>query len=134
MGKDLKGKELGKGLLQEQSEYYVARFVDRFGKRQSKRFAKLQEARQWLADSKFIDEHSDVSMPRDMTVDAFFELWHDTIQKILKQGTADYYKLRYDVSIKPIIGNMKLADVKVNHCQMIVNRMVDKKNWINKKT
>lgn len=125
MGKDLKGKELGKGLVQEKSEYYVARFVDRFGKRQSKRFKKLQEARQWLADSQYIDEHSNMSMPRDMTVNAFFEFWYDTIKKMLKPGTADYYKLRYDVSIKPIIGNMKLTDVKANHCQMIVNQMVD---------
>lgn len=42
MGKDLKGKELGKGLTQEKgTEYYTARFVDKFGKRQSKRFKKL---------------------------------------------------------------------------------------------
>lgn len=38
MGKDLKGKELGTGLIQEKSGLYVARFVDRLGKRQSKRF------------------------------------------------------------------------------------------------
>lgn len=32
--KDLNGKELGKGLVQEKTtKYYVARFVDRFGKR-----------------------------------------------------------------------------------------------------
>lgn len=127
MGKDLNGKELGKGLVQEKTtKYYVARFVDRFGKRQSKRFKKLQEARQWLAESQYIDETSNMSMPRDMTVDAFFEFWHDTKQKMVRKGTADYYKLRYDVSIKPIIGNMKLTDVKVNHCQMVVNRMIDK--------
>lgn len=126
MGKDLKGKELGKGLTQEKtSEYYVARFVDKFGKRQSKRFKKLQEARQWLAESQYIDATSNMSMPRDMTVNAFFEFWHDTKQKMLRKGTADYYKLRYDVSIKPVIGDMKLTDVKANHCQMIVNKMID---------
>ena len=57
MGKDLKGKELGKNLSQEKSGLYVARFVDRYGKRQSKRFKKLQEARQWVANSVFNDEH-----------------------------------------------------------------------------
>lgn len=126
MGKDLKGKELGKGLLQEKTtEYYVARFVDRFGKRQSKRFKKLQEAKNWLAESQYIDATSNMSMPHDMTVDAFFEFWHDTKQKMLRKGTANYYKLRYDVSIKPFIGDMKLTDVKANHCQMIVNKMID---------
>lgn len=125
MGKDLNGKELGKGLRQDDNKNYVARFVDKFGKRQSKRFKKLQEARKWLAESQYIDETSDVSMPRDMTVNAFFEFWHDTKQKMIRKSSADYYKLRYDVSIKPVIGDMRLTDVKVNHCQMIVNRMID---------
>ena len=43
MGKDLKGKELGKGITQESTGLYSARFVDRFGKRRHKRFKKLQE-------------------------------------------------------------------------------------------
>ena len=43
MGKDLKGKELGVGISQEKNGLYSARFVDRFGKRQHKRFKKLQE-------------------------------------------------------------------------------------------
>ena len=42
MGKDLKGKELGKGISQESTGLYSARFVDRFGKRKHKRFKKLQ--------------------------------------------------------------------------------------------
>ena len=41
MGKDLKGKELGKGISQESTGLYSARFVDRFGKRKHKRFKKL---------------------------------------------------------------------------------------------
>ena len=45
MGKDLKGKELGKGISQESTGLYSARFVDRFGKRKYKCFKKLQECR-----------------------------------------------------------------------------------------
>ena len=33
MGKDLKGKELGKGISQRKDGRYQARFTDRFGKR-----------------------------------------------------------------------------------------------------
>ena len=33
IGKDLKGKELGKGITQESTGLYSARFVDWFGKR-----------------------------------------------------------------------------------------------------
>ena len=59
MGKDLKGKELGKGISQESTGLYSARFVDRFGKRKHKRFKKLQECRAWIADATYVDEHSD---------------------------------------------------------------------------
>ena len=60
MGKDLKGKELGKGISQESTGLYSARFVDRFGKRKHKRFKKLQECRAWIADATYVDEHSDM--------------------------------------------------------------------------
>ncbi len=64
MGKDLKGKELGKGISQESTGLYSARFVDRFGKRKHKRFKKLQECRAWIADATYVDEHSDISSHR----------------------------------------------------------------------
>ena len=43
MGKDLKGKELGVGVSQQSDGLYVARFTDRFGRRKTKRFKKLQD-------------------------------------------------------------------------------------------
>ena len=58
MGKDLKGKELGKGISQESTGLYSARFVDRFGKRKHKRFKKLQECRAWIADATYVDEQN----------------------------------------------------------------------------
>lgn len=51
MGRDLRGKELGEGIYQQTNGTYCARFVDRFGKRKSKRSKKLQGVRQWLADA-----------------------------------------------------------------------------------
>ena len=60
MGKDLKGKELGEGIVQRSNGTYQARFVDKFGKRRQKKSKKLQELRQWLADATYIDKHSDL--------------------------------------------------------------------------
>lgn len=125
MGKDLKGKELGKGLVQEGTGNYLARFVNQYGKRQSKRFKKLQEARQWLADSTYLDQHSNINVPNNMTVDSFFEFWVDTKSKMQGYSTARTYKVRYKKSIQPIIGNMMITDVKALHCQKIVNALVD---------
>ena len=75
MGKDLKGKELGVGILQQADGLYVARFTDKRGRRRSKRFTKLQECRQWIADETYIDEHTDIENASDMIVDAWFEYW-----------------------------------------------------------
>ena len=125
MGKDLKGKELGRGLAQEKSELYLARFVDRNGKRQSKRFKKLQDAKQWLADSIYVDEHSNPLFPQNMIVDAWFECWLDMKKDSLRAGTLDAYITRYNKNIKPVIGDMELVEVKPFHIQLMLNKMAD---------
>lgn len=125
MGKDLKGKELGKGLSQEKGGNYVARFVDTFGKRQSKRFMKLQEARQWLADATYNDLHGSMNFSLDTIVDAFFDFWIETCHKTSKANTIQAYKYRYYKNIQSVIGSMKISEVKLAHCQMIISKMID---------
>ena len=48
MGKDLRGKELGRGISQREDGLYVARYTNKYGKRVQKVLPKLQELRQWL--------------------------------------------------------------------------------------
>ena len=50
MGKDLRGKELGRGISQREDGLYVARYTNKCGKRVQKVLPKLQELRQWMAD------------------------------------------------------------------------------------
>ena len=50
MGKDLRGKELGRGISQREDGLYVARYTNKYGKRVQKVLPKLQELRQWMAD------------------------------------------------------------------------------------
>lgn len=59
MGKDLKGKELGAGIVQRQDKRYVARYISKIsGKRVEKYFYKINEAKKWLAEAKYEDEHN----------------------------------------------------------------------------
>ena len=125
MGKDLKGKELGKGISQESTGLYSARFVDRFGKRKHKRFKKLQECRAWIADATYVDEHSDISMPSDMLVDQWFDYWIGIKKKTVRSNTVRNYTERYIKNIKPVIGKMTLSDVKPLQCQKIFYDMAD---------
>ena len=84
MGKDLRGKEIGEGIYQQPNGTYCARFVDKFGKRKSKRSKKLQEVRQWIADATYIDEHSDIEQATNMLVDAWFDYWIDIKKKTVR--------------------------------------------------
>ena len=105
MGKDLRGKEIGEGT-------YCARFVDRFGKRRTKRSKKLQEVKQWLADATYINEHSDIEQATNMMVDAWFEYWIDIKRKTVRPNTVRNYRERYYRNIQKVIGKKLLTEVK----------------------
>ena len=125
MGKDLKGKEIGDGIYQQPNGTYCARFVDKFGRRKSKRSKKLQEVRQWIADATYIDEHSDLDQATDMIVDAWFDYWISIKKQTVRPNTVRNYSERYERNIKDIIGNKLLTEVKPIHCQRIFSKMAE---------
>ena len=125
MGRDLKGKELGEGIYQQTNGTYCARFVDRFGKRKSKRSKKLQGVRQWLADATYINEHSDIEQATSMMVDSWFEYWIDVKRKTVRPNTVRNYTERYHRNIQNVIGKKLLTEVKPIHCQRIFTNMAD---------
>ena len=125
MGKDLKGKEIGAGIVQQPNGTYFARFVDKFGKRRTKRSKKLQEVKQWLADATYIDQHSDLDQATDMLVDAWFDYWIGIKKQTVRPNTVRNYSERYERNIKGVIGNKLLTDVKSIHCQKIFSDMAD---------
>ena len=125
MGKDLKGKEIGAGIVQQPNGTYFARFVDKFGKRRTKRSKKLQEVKQWLADATYIDQHSDLDQATDMLVDAWFDYWIGIKKQTVRPNTVRNYSERYERNIKGVIGNKLLTDVKPIHCQKIFSNMAD---------
>lgn len=125
MGKDLRGKELGEGIYQQPNGTYCARFVDRFGKRKSKRSKKLQEVRQWLADATYINEHSDIEQATSMIIDAWFEYWIDVKRKTVRPNTVRNYTERYYKNIQKVLGKKLLTEVKPIHCQKVFTNMAD---------
>ena len=111
MGKDLKGKEIGAGIVQQPNGTYFARFVDKFGKRRTKRSKKLQEVKQWLADATYIDQHSDLDQATDMLVDAWFDYWIGIKKQTVRPNTVRNYSERYERNIKGVIGNKLLKKI-----------------------
>ena len=125
MGKDLKNKELGVGLSQREDGYYVGRFTNKSGRRVQKVFRKLKDCRQWLADAKYRDEHSNIYVAEEMSVSAWFDYWIDIKKRTVRPNTVRNYTERFHRNIEPIIGKMLLIDVKTVHCQLIMNQMAD---------
>ena len=123
MGKNLKGKECGKGIYQRKDGLYHARFVDKAGKRHEKYFQTIPEARNWIEQAKYADKHEDVFVPSDTTVDAWFSFWIENIVGDLAPNTLRNYRERYKQNIQPIIGTMLLSDVKPMHCKKVLLSM-----------
>ena len=123
MGKDLKGKECGAGICQRKDRKYAARFLGRDGVRREKHFKTLAEAKNWLADAKYEEKHGLCTANADMSVDEWHTYWMENLICDLAPNTRRNYQERYDKNIRPVIGRMKLGDVKPMHCKIILNRM-----------
>ena len=124
MGKNLKGKECGKGICQRKDGLYSARYVDELGKRHEKYFPTLPEARNWLKQAKESPiPQDDLFIPNEMTVDTWFEFWINNIVGDLAPNTRRNYRERYKRNIQPVLGKMRLVDVKPMYCKIVLNRM-----------
>ena len=123
MGKNLKGKECGKGIYQRKDGLFSARYYAKDGKRKEKYFETLPEAKNWLADARYEERHNLIVTSPDMTVDKWFTYWIENIVCDLAPNTIRNYKERYKWNIQPVIGAMCIADVKPMHCKAVLNRM-----------
>lgn len=130
MGKDLKGKELGKGLGQRKDNgMYYARCRNYRGERKECCFKTLPEAKNWRQEQLYLRLHpeSQTVVSPDMTVAAWFNNWINRISDDLAPNTIRNYRERYEHNIQPFIGSMRLRDVKPMDCDAIFKAM--KKNY-----
>ena len=123
MGKNLKGKECGKGICQRKDGLYCARFVDKSGKRHEKYFRTIPEARNWIEEAKYADKHEEVFVPSDTIVDEWFDFWIENIVGDVAPNTLRNYRERYVNNIQPVIGRMLLSNVRPMHCKKVLIQM-----------
>lgn len=126
MGKSLEGKELGKGISQRQDGRYTARYTDITGNRIQKVFRDLTECKEWLKSELDYKEKSNLNVPSQISVDAWFEYWINIKKHSVRSETVCVYVARYEWSIKPFIGGKRLRDVTNIDCQKIVCSMAEK--------
>ena len=123
MGKNLKGKECGKGICQRKDGKYTARYVAKLGKRRERHFDTLPEAKKWLSEVQYENQHGLYVAESEMTVDEWFAYWKENLICDLAPNTIRNYEERYKHNIQPVIGKMRICDVKPMHCKSVFNRM-----------
>ncbi|MBP3238109.1 MAG: tyrosine-type recombinase/integrase [Lachnospiraceae bacterium] len=124
MGRDVKGRNLGKGITQRSSDKrYMASFVDSQGKRRTKTFSDLNQTRQWLAEARLDDSRNSLVIDEGITVNEWFDKWIAEKEKVLRFNTVRNYKERYNRNIKKRLGRMRMIDLRPIHCQSVLNDM-----------
>lgn len=127
MGKDLKGKELGKGITQRKDGSYHARYFDRFGKRKSLYSTNLKELRENLQDAMYEDRNKLNVIDTAITLDEWFEKWLNVYKYgIIRDNTRRIYIAVYHKHISPILGRMKISEITHLQITGVVNSI--KKN------
>ncbi len=114
MGKDRNGKELGKGLSQRTGKFkngkedkrYVANFYGKDGKRVSRAFESLKDAKQWLDDSKYEDRHYLRINSETITVNEWYKKWISAKEGTVRDNTIRNNRERYEHNVRYTIGRM----------------------------
>lgn len=123
MGKDQKGKELGKGIRQNKNGRYEARYIDRFGNRKSLYATSKSEIRNKLQVA-LKEEAEKESVKKRMTVNQWSKEWM-SVYKIpsIRPNTKRHYEHVLNSHILPAIGDMYVDDVRQIHVKNLINSL-----------
>lgn len=123
MGKDLKGKNLGKGINQRKDGSYYARITAN-KKTIGKYFKKYSDAKKWVLEQSYNQQFLGIDLGNQMKLNDWFDHWLKRM-KNLKYKTSYGYENYYNNHIRDTIGHIKLADLKPLHCLETLQIMGD---------
>lgn len=125
MGKDLKGKELGKGLRQNKDGRYEGRYIDRFGKRISVYANTETSIRQKYKKAKDEDSQK-LSVKKRYTLKQWYELWLDLYKRsAIKESSLMNYRNYAEKHILPELGSMYLDEIQPIHIRLLLRHLED---------
>lgn len=124
MGKNLKGKECGRGITQRSDGRFQARFINRFGKRVTIYGKTHRDTLDKLREAEYEDKKMLSSYDESMTMDEWYEIWKSTFkEKQCRNTTMATYERTYNRWISPQIGNIKLINLRAIHIQDVINNL-----------
>lgn len=123
MGKSLNGKELGKGISQRKEDgLYVARFVNRFGKRQVLYDKTYNGIEKKMRDAIVADEKAVNVVSSNMTLDEWYDKWIETCKKNCRNNTKETYTKHYK-RVKDALGWRKINKLNLVVMQDAINNL-----------
>lgn len=122
MGKSLKGKELGRGISQRKDGLYQARFINRFGKRQTVYAKTYSEITKKLRDGQYEDEKQLNVVSSNITLDEWYAIWLDTCKKNCRDTTKRTYTIQYN-RLREELGWRKLTSLNLVIIQKAFNNL-----------
>lgn len=120
MGKDIKGKELGKGITQRKDGRYQGRYRDARGKIKTFYDYDLKELEKKL-HTYMAEDIVYGSAKQDMTMDEWFNLWMKFYKKSVRPNTKQAYTRIYNMRISPFIGKINMSKLNRITLQMVID-------------
>jgi integrase len=123
MAKGLDGRKLPPGITQRANGLYMGRVMYN-GETHTLYDRNLSSLKKKMTDLRYELEHGTYIKKSNLTIEDWFKEWVNTYKKnTVKQGTIDSYNKHFNAYIKNSIGKMKLADIRANHLQKLLNDM-----------
>lgn len=123
MGKDLNGKELGKGIRQNRNGKYEARFTDRFGRRKSIYGTSKIEIRNKLQEA-LKENAAKESVRKRLTVRQWYHEWMEIYKApVIRPNTKRHYEHIFDAFILPELEDKYVDEVKQIHVKGLINQL-----------
>lgn len=111
MGKDLNGKELGKGIVQKKSGFYEARFNNRFGKRVSVTGRDLKDVKKRYNEAIY-EDNKEINIRSSIKLDDWFDKWMNVYKiDVVRENTKNYYRTVYKKHISPTLGRVAIQNI-----------------------
>lgn len=126
MGKDLKGKELGKGISQRKDGRYEARVVIN-GKRVTFYNTNLAELKREFEKEKYRLSRQNVTACPDVTVNEWFDAWFEQYKKpTLKPSGVEAYKRKFKNTYGSLLGNAAVNELNQFSVQTATSELLNK--------
>ena len=124
MGKDLKGKELGKGIYQRKDGRYCGRYVDRFGSRKTLYNEDLRLLMKELQQAEYESANNLSIVNTKTTLDEWYSKWLFVYKNpVIRPSTKRHYEHIYHKHISPTLGYLQISEITQLQIKALINKL-----------